>query len=58
MNTCKTKKELAIEMGISHSTLQSYLNKRWYLELKKLDYEKQQKILSPNQLEYIKAKWG
>ena len=53
-----TKKQLAIKMQISQSTLQNYLNRLWYNKLKETGYQKRNKILSIKQLSIIKDIWG
>ena len=53
-----TKKELAQQMLISMSKLQSLLNREWYDELSDLGYKKNDKIISPRIFEFIKNIWG
>lgn len=48
-----TKKELCQKLGISSSTLNEWLNKRYYNELVKLGYRKTQKILLPAQYKFL-----
>lgn len=50
---CITKSELAAKCGISCSTLQTWLNRRYYDELKKLGYEKKHRILRPNLVKFL-----
>jgi len=44
---CVTKSELAVLCNVSGSTLQTWLNRRYYDELSKLGYRKNQRILLP-----------
>ena len=53
-----SKSQLAMLMNVSNSTVRTYLNKIWYEELKNLGYDKDEKILSPRQIEYIESQWG
>jgi len=53
---CKTKKEVAILLQISPGTLRQWLNTRYFLELQKYGYEKKQRILTPQQLNYLHNK--
>ena len=53
-----SKKQLAQKMGISRGTLQNYLNNRWYKFLMPLGYSKNQRIMSPKQIEFIIKQWG
>jgi len=53
-----TKKELAQKMGISSTTLHSYLNVKWYNELARAGYKKSMKILSPKIISVIESEWG
>lgn len=53
INQVKTKQDICQEIGISSSTLQMYMNRKWYEELHKLGYEKRQKILTAPQVKYI-----
>lgn len=53
-----TKKQLALKMQVSQSTLQNYLNRLWFNQLSKLGYKKRNKILSIRQLGFIKEVWG
>jgi hypothetical protein len=53
-----TKKQLALLMNISNTTLRTYLNNEWYDGLKSLGYHKNSKVLSPRQLIYIEGQWG
>jgi len=50
---CVTKCELAILTGVSCSTLQRWMNKRYFKELEKLGYEKKQRILLPLQVKFL-----
>jgi hypothetical protein len=53
-----SKKQLALLMNISNSTLRFYLNHEWYEDLKSIGYNKDRKVMSPRQLLYIESKWG
>lgn len=53
-----TKSQLAETMQISASKLQTLLNKVWFEDLKELGYRKNDKILSPRIIEFIKENWG
>jgi predicted transcriptional regulator len=53
-----TKKQLAILMNVSSTTLRFYLNNDWYEDLKNLGYNKSKKVLSPRQVLYIESQWG
>lgn len=48
-----SKKEVAQRLGISPSTLQRYLNKRYFGELEALDYRKSDRLLNPCILNYL-----
>ena len=50
---CLTKCELAEKCGVSVSTIREWLNIRYYPELKKMGYQKDQKILLPPQVKFI-----
>lgn len=50
---CLTKSELAEKCGVSKSTIQNWLNNRYFKELEKLGYEKGQRILLPPQVKFI-----
>lgn len=52
-----SKSELADSMQISMSTLRYYLNNLWYSDLKKENYQKRQRLLSPRQIAVIKSRW-
>lgn len=58
MTTCLTKNQLVEKMKISPSKLQTLLNKVWFNEIKELGYRKNDKIISPRILEFIKNNWG
>ena len=49
----KTKADICKEIGISQSTLQMYMNKKWFNELSKIGYVKTQKILTAKQVEFV-----
>lgn len=51
-----TKKQVARLLNISPGTLQTYLNRRYFKELQAIDYKKDQKILTPKQLNYLAQK--
>ena len=50
---CVTKSELAELCGVSCSTLQTWLNRRYYEDLKKLGYNKKQRILLPCLVKFL-----
>ena len=50
------KKELANLLKVSSNTVGIWLNHRYYEDLKKLGYVKNQKILLPKQVEYLFGK--
>jgi hypothetical protein len=50
---CVTKSELAILAGVSCSTLQTWMNRRYFEELKKLGYSKKKRILLPLQVKFL-----
>ena len=50
---CVTKSELAGLCGVSGSTLQTWLNRRYYEELHKLGYKKEQRILLPHLVKFL-----
>ncbi|NOY50452.1 MAG: DUF4248 domain-containing protein [Chlorobi bacterium] len=52
----KTKIEVAMMLNISPATLRKWLNIRYYDELAKLDYSKNQQILTPKQLNFLAEK--
>ena len=52
----KSKAEVAQMLNISPATLRKWLNHRYYDELKLFDYNPNQKILTPKQLNYLAAK--
>ena len=53
-----SKKQLALLMNISDSTMRSYLNNIWFDELKNRGYDKTNKVLSPRQIKFIETRWG
>ncbi len=53
MTKVLTKKEFAIIMGISSSTLQRWLNRMYYDELVPLGYVKEERILKPKVLAWL-----
>ena len=55
-NLVKTKQDICNEIGISTSTLQMYLNNKWFSELQKIGYIKTQKILTAQQVKFIYSK--
>lgn len=52
------KYQVAELLGISASTLSYYLNNKYYDELARLGYEKNQKILTPRILNYLSDRIG
>lgn len=52
------KYQVAELLGISASTLSHYLNNKYYDELARLGYEKNQKILTPRILNYLSDRIG
>ena len=50
---CITKSELAALCGVSCSTLQTWLNRRYFEDLQKLGYKKEQRILLPHLVKYL-----
>ena len=52
------KTEVARRLNITRETLRLYLNERYFDELKSLGYIKNQKMLTPKQLEYLHDKIG
>ena len=50
---CLSKTEIATLCGVSISTIQQWLNHRYFNELKKLGYCRNQKILLPPQVKFI-----
>jgi predicted transcriptional regulator len=54
----KSKYQVAELLGISRTTLDYYLNKRYFVELQKIGYRKRQKHLNPKQLNYLADKIG
>ena len=48
-----TKKQLCEKLGITSNTLRKWLNYRYWNELETLGYQKTQKILCGNVLNYI-----
>ena len=53
MRVLKYKYEVAAELGISTRTLAYYLNVTWYNKLKKINYNKTQKLLLPVHIDFI-----
>jgi len=53
-----SKKLLAEILGISRSKLQDLLNNQYFEGLKKLGYQKKQRILSIKQINFIKEMYG
>jgi hypothetical protein len=51
-----TKKELCILCRVTSATLGNWLNIRFYDDLQKLGYQKNQKVLLPKQIEFIVGK--
>lgn len=50
------KYEIAERIGISPATLKKWLNERYYEELKALGYQKNDHLLSPKIIIYLKEK--
>jgi hypothetical protein len=50
---CMSKTELAEKCQVSKSTIQKWLNKRYFSQLEKLGYQKNQRILLPGQVRYL-----
>jgi len=53
MSKAMSKYEYALKVGISRSTLRTWLNVRYFAELTALGYAKSQKLLSPKQIEFL-----
>jgi hypothetical protein len=53
---CISKAELAQKCGVCRGTIHLWLNVRFFEELKKLGYRKNQKILLPPQVKYLTEK--
>ena len=53
-----SKYQIADILNIDIKTLANYCNKRYYEELKKLDYDKHQKKFTPAQVQFLKQKLG
>ena len=53
-----SKIEIARLLAIDSKTLATYCNVRYYDELKKIGYEKNQKKFTPVQVNYLKEKLG
>jgi hypothetical protein len=53
-----SKKQLAMLMNISDSTMRNYLNNVWYDDLNNRGYDKTNKVLSPRQIKFIESRWG
>lgn len=52
----KTKSQVAALLQISPATLRRWLNQKYYAEMQSHGYERQQRILTPAQLNYLAAK--
>lgn len=52
--TVITKKELRQKLEVSQRTLSRWLNYRYYAELQKRGYYRNQKILTPSQYSVVK----
>ena len=50
---CMSKSEMAEKLGICPSTLQKWLNHRYFKELAKLGYQRSQRLLLPAQVKYL-----
>ncbi len=51
-----TKIEVATMLNVSPSTLRTWLNVRYFEELKNIDYSPGQKLLTPKQLNFLAEK--
>jgi hypothetical protein len=51
-----TKKELALVCRVTSKTISQWLNKRYYNDLQKIGYTKNQKVLLPRQVEFLVGK--
>ena len=51
-----TKIEVATMLNVSPSTLRSWLNVRYFEELKTINYSPNQKLLTPKQLNFLAEK--
>jgi len=56
MTLTLTKTEMARLCGVTTETLRTWLNVRYYSDLEKLGYTKNQKVLLPRQVEYLCGK--
>jgi hypothetical protein len=52
----KYKYEVATAIGVSTRTLSRWLNEKYFSQLQGLGYEKNQKYLLPNQIEFLNKK--
>lgn len=53
---CKTKKEICIILNVSPATLSRWLNIKYFDELKLIGYSPEQRILTPQILNYLQRK--
>lgn len=53
-----SKKEICQLLNVSDTTLRNYLNRRYFSELSLLGYRKNQKLLMPNQIIFLREKIG
>jgi len=53
-----SKYQIADILNVDIKTLANYCNRKYYEELKKLDYNKSQKKFTPAQVSFLKQKLG
>lgn len=53
-----TKKEIKSILAVNSKTLAFYCNIKYYKELKEIGYERNQKKLTPKQVQFLKDKLG
>ena len=53
-----SKKQICQYLNVSDTTLRYYLNRRYFSELSLLGYQKNQKLLTPCQINYLREKIG
>lgn len=58
VTTTVSKSEIAEALEITTKSLAVYCNDRYFLELEKLGYQKNQKYLTPIQVNLLKEKLG
>ncbi len=54
MKAIITKKELALQLGVSPSTLRRWLNELYFKELSESGYDKTDRILKPRVLQWLR----